>query len=92
MKKARLTLVAGALAMFALPTIADAQGIVQGGRTGGRVGARAGGKALGPVGRFVGGATGAVFGGIAGGANGVLGNPYRGRYFHPSHPYYKKHR
>lgn len=91
MKKTRLMLVAGALAMFAVPTIVEAQGVVQGGTTGGRVGARAGNRALGPVGGFVGGVTGAVAGGIAGGANGVLGNPYRGRYYHPSHrSYYKK--
>ena len=64
--KTRFALVAGVLALLAIPHLAHAQGIVGGAREG----SREGGRAAGPVGAVVGGAVGAV--------NGVLGIPNRG--------------
>ena len=62
---------ASALAIFALPMTADAQGVPRGAQTGARVG----NEAAGPVGGAVGGVVGGVAGGVTGGVKGVLGVP-----------------
>ena len=70
--KSRLYLLAGlALALWAAPVPADAQGVVRGAEEG----AARGTRAAGPVGGAVGGAVGGVVGGVAGGVKGVLGIP-----------------
>jgi hypothetical protein len=63
-----------ALALFAIPQIGHAQGIVRGAQEG----AYEGNRAAGPVGGLVGGAVGAGVGGAVGAVDGVLGIPYRG--------------
>jgi hypothetical protein len=76
-------LICGALA---IPTVASAQGVINGTERG----AREGGHAAGPVGAVVGG----VVGGVAGGVAGVLGVDQRPRFreyvvreHHPSYRY-----
>src|SRR5260370_28388264 len=70
--KTRLALMAGVLALLAIPHLAHAQGIVGGAQEG----AREGGRAAGPVGAVVGGAVGAGVGGAVGAGNGRLGIPH----------------
>jgi hypothetical protein len=70
----RLALVAGFLALLAIPHLAHAQGIVGGARDG----SREGNRIAGPVGGVVGGAIGAGVGGAVGGVKGVLGIPDHG--------------
>jgi hypothetical protein len=72
--KTKLALLAGVLALLAIPHLAHAQGIVGGAQEG----AREGGRAAGPVGAVVGGAVGAGVGGAVGAVDGVLGIPNRG--------------
>ena len=72
--KTRFALVAGVLALLAIPHLTHAQGIVGGAREG----SREGGRAAGPVGAVVGGAVGAGVGGAVGAVDGVLGIPNRG--------------
>jgi hypothetical protein len=71
---------------LAIPTFANAQGVINGTEQG----AREGGRAAGPVGAVVGG----VVGGVAGGVAGVLGVDQRPRFreyvvreHHPSYRY-----
>jgi hypothetical protein len=66
-----------ALALLAVPQLAQAQGIVGGAEEG----VRRGNRAAGPVGGVVGGAIGAGVGGVVGGVKGVIGAPDR-RYHH----------
>ncbi len=61
--------------MLAVPTLAQAQGVVRGVQEG----SREGNKAAGPVGGVVGGAVGGAVGGVAGGVKGVLGIPQNTR-------------
>ena len=82
--KRRIAMVAGLVGLLAMPTLADAQGIVGGARTG----AVRGERAAGPVGGIVGGVVGGAVGGVVGGARGVLGLPrraYRHGMRHPRH-------
>jgi hypothetical protein len=72
--KTRLALVAGVLALLAVPHQAHAQGIIGGAEQG----SREGGRAAGPVGAVVGGAVGAGVGGAVGAVDGVLGIPNAG--------------
>lgn len=72
--KTKLALVAGVLALLAIPHVGHAQGIVGGARDG----SREGNRAAGPIGGLVGGAIGAGVGGAVGGVKGVLGIPDRG--------------
>ena len=72
--KTRFALLAGVLALLAIPHLTHAQGIVGGAQEGSREGRRA----AGPVGAVVGGAVGAGVGGAVGAVNGVLGIPNRG--------------
>jgi hypothetical protein len=72
--RTHLAMLVGALALFAIPHLAEAQGIVGGAREG----SREGNRAAGPVGGLVGGAIGAGVGGAVGGVKGVLGIPDRG--------------
>jgi len=72
----RLAGAALTLALFAIPQIGHAQGIVRGAQEG----AYEGNRAAGPVGGVVGGAVGAGVGGAMGAVEGVFGIPYRGRY------------
>ena len=65
-----------ALALFAIPHVGHAQGIVRGAQEG----AYEGNRAAGPVGGLVGGAVGAGVGGAMGAVDGVLGIPYRHHY------------
>lgn len=58
--------------VLAVPTVASAQGVINGTERG----AREGGQAAGPVGAVVGG----VVGGVAGGVAGVLGVDQRPRF------------
>jgi len=66
-------LVAGVLAVLAMPLTAQSQGIIRGTEEG----AAAGNRAAGPVGGAVGGVVGGVEGGIVGGVKGILGIPQR---------------
>lgn len=74
-----------ALALLAVPHLAQAQGIIGGAEEG----VRRGNRAAGPVGGVVGGAVGAGVGGVVGGVKGVLGVPdrryHRRRYHHHHH-------
>ncbi len=83
--KRQLAGAALALALFAIPHIGHAQGIVRGAQEG----AYEGNRAAGPVGGVVGGAVGAGVGGAMGAVDGVLGIPYRGRYH--CHGYYNRY-
>jgi hypothetical protein len=74
----RFAAAAAALALFSIPHLAHAQGVIGGMERGGHQGAREGGRAAGPVGAVVGGAIGAGVGGAVGGVKGVLGIPDRG--------------
>jgi hypothetical protein len=74
----QLAAAATALALFAIPHLAHAQGVFNGMERGGNQGAREGNRAAGPVGGVVGGAIGAGVGGAVGGVKGVLGIPDRG--------------
>jgi hypothetical protein len=65
---------AAALALFAIPHQANAQGVFGGMERGANQGAYEGHRAAGPVGGAIGGAIGAGVGGAVGGVNGVLGN------------------
>jgi hypothetical protein len=71
----RIQLAAAAfvLALFAMPHLGHAQGIVGGAQEG----AYQGGRAAGPVGAVVGGAVGAGVGGAVGAVDGALGIPHR---------------
>jgi hypothetical protein len=71
--KVQLAAAAVVLALFAIPHLGHAQGIVGGAQEG----AREGGRAAGPVGAVVGGAVGAGVGGAVGAVDGVLGIPHR---------------
>ena len=62
--KTRWIVAAGVLAVFSMPLVAQAQGIVRGGERG----AAEGGRAAGPVGAAVGGVVGGMAGGVVGGA------------------------
>ena len=75
--KTRFVLVAAALALLALPVVAEAQGIVGGAQQGARAGNRAAGPVGGAVGAVGGGVAGGVVGGVVGGVKGVLGVPQR---------------
>jgi hypothetical protein len=81
---------AAALALFAMPHFAHAQGVIGGMERGGNQGAREGNRAAGPVGGVIGGAIGAGVGGAVGGVKGVLGIP-EGRH-HRCRGYYRHHR
>jgi hypothetical protein len=72
-------IVAGVLAVLAMPVVANAQGIVGGAQQGASQGAREGSKAAGPVGGAVGGAVGGVVGGVTGGVKGALGVPAKSK-------------
>jgi len=72
-------IVAGVLAILAMPVAANAQGVVGGAQQGASKGAREGSKAAGPVGGAVGGAVGSVVGGVTGGVKGVLGVPEKSK-------------
>jgi hypothetical protein len=87
----RLTFVAAALAVLALPIAAHAQGVIRGMEGGANEGIRKGNRAAGPVGGAVGGAVGAGVGGIVGGVNGVLGIDNRRSYRH-RHYRHRRHR
>jgi hypothetical protein len=82
----RLALVAGVLALLAIPHLTHAQGIIGGAREG----SREGGRAAGPVGAVVGGAVGAGVGGAMGAVDGVLGIPNRG-YRHHCRGFYDRY-
>jgi hypothetical protein len=78
-----------ALALLAIPHLAQAQGIIGGAEEG----VRRGNRAAGPVGGVVGGAIGAGVGGVVGGVKGVLGVPdNRARYRSYRHRHYHRHR
>jgi len=64
-------IVAGVLAVLAMPVVASAQDVIGGAQHGASKGARQGSKAAGPIGGVVGGAVG----GAAGGVQGALGVP-----------------
>jgi hypothetical protein len=86
--KTRLAVLAGLLALLAIPHPGHAQGIVGGAHEG----AREGGRAAGPVGAVVGGAVGAGVGGAVGAVDGVLGIPNRGyRHNYGCHGYYNRY-
>ena len=70
MKRSGILLTIG-LAVFAMPSVLQAQGMMRGAKQGADVGNRA----AGPVGAAVGGAVGGVAGGVVGGVKGVLGIP-----------------
>ncbi len=74
----KLAAVALGLALFAAPSLAQAQGVIGGMERGAHQGSREGNRAAGPVGGAVGGAIGAGVGGVVGGVKGVLGIPDRG--------------
>src|ERR1700757_1431451 len=67
-------LLAGALALSAMPHAGHAQGIVRGAQEG----SYEGNRVAGPVGGVVGGAVGAGVGGAMGAVEGVFGLPERG--------------
>ena len=67
-----LALLALAIALFAIPAVSHAQGIVRGAQEG----SYEGGRVAGPVGATVGGAIGAGVGGAVGAVDGILGIPY----------------
>ncbi|WP_439922607.1 hypothetical protein [Nitrobacter sp. JJSN] len=69
---------ATALALFSIPHLVHAQGVIGGMERGANEGSREGNRAAGPVGGAVGGAIGAGVGGAVGGVKGVLGIPDRG--------------
>jgi hypothetical protein len=71
----RFIIVAGALAILAMPVVAAAQGVVSGAQQGASQGAREGSRAAGPVGGVVGGAVGTATGAATGAAQSVLGVP-----------------
>jgi hypothetical protein len=77
-----------ALALFAMPRLAHAQGLVGGMERGAAQGSYDGGRVAGPVGSAVGGAVGAGVGGAVGAVDGILGIPgprchgYYSRYGH----------
>ena len=71
--RVQLAAAAFVLALFAIPHLGHAQGIVGGAREG----AYQGGRAAGPVGAVVGGAVGAGVGGAVGAVDGALGIPHR---------------
>lgn len=64
---------AAALAIFALPMAANAQGVPRGAAQGADIGNRA----AGPVGGAAGAVVGGVAGGVVGGVKGVVGIPQR---------------
>jgi hypothetical protein len=68
-------IVAGVLAVLAVPVVANGQGIIGGAQQGASQGAREGSKAAGPVGGAVGGVVGGTVGGVTGGVKGALGIP-----------------
>lgn len=68
--------VAVIVATLATPLVAQAQGIIGGGRHGAAVGHRA----AGPVGGAVGAVVGGAVGGVVGGVKGVIGVPQHTRY------------
>jgi hypothetical protein len=72
-------LVAATLALMAVPSLTNAQGVIGGAQQGANQGARQGSKAAGPVGGVVGGAVGGTVGAVSGGAQSVLGTPSRGK-------------
>lgn len=80
-----LATLAFALALFAIPHFAHAQGLVGGMERGAAQGSYDGGRVAGPVGSAVGGAVGAGVGGAVGAVDGILGIPYR----HRCHGYYR---
>jgi hypothetical protein len=84
--KTRFALVAGVLALLAIPHLGHAQGIIGGAQEG----SREGGRAAGPVGAVVGGAVGAGVGGAVGAVDGVLGIPNRG-YRHHCRGFYDRY-
>ncbi|WP_439496575.1 hypothetical protein [Bosea sp. (in: a-proteobacteria)] len=71
--KIRILACAAALALFAVPMAADAQGIPRGAAKGARVG----NQAAGPVGGAAGAVVGGVAGGVVGGVKGVVGIPQK---------------
>jgi hypothetical protein len=77
-----------ALALFAVPHLAHAQGVFGGMEQGAARGSYDGGRVAGPVGSAVGGAVGAGVGGAVGAVDGILGIPgprchgYYNRYGH----------
>jgi hypothetical protein len=87
--KSRMALLAGVLALLAIPHLAHAQGIVGGAREG----SREGNRIAGPVGGVVGGAIGAGVGGAVGAVKGVIGIPDRGyRAGYECRGYYDRYR
>ena len=77
-----------ALALFAIPAVGHAQGLVGGMERGAAQGSYDGGRAAGPMGAAVGGAVGAGVGGAVGVVDGALGiSPYR----HRCHGYYNRY-
>jgi hypothetical protein len=84
--KTRLAVMAGVLALLAIPHLAHAQGLIGGAEQG----SREGGRAAGPVGAVVGGAVGAGVGGAIGAVDGVLGIPNRG-YRHHCRGFYDRY-
>jgi hypothetical protein len=84
--KTRFALMAGVLALLAIPHLGHAQGIIGGAQEGSREGRRA----AGPVGAVVGGAVGAGVGGAVGAVDGVLGIPNRG-YRHHCRGFYDRY-
>jgi hypothetical protein len=74
----QLAAAATALALFSIPHLAHAQGVIGGMERGANQGSREGNRAAGPVGGAIGGAIGAGVGGAVGGVKGVLGIPDRG--------------
>ena len=88
--RARALLAASALAfaLFAIPGVGHAQGLVGGMERGAAQGSYDGGRVAGPVGSAVGGAVGAGVGGAVGAVDGILGIPgprcrgYYNRYGH----------
>jgi hypothetical protein len=72
---AKLAMLAGVLAVLAIPHVAQAQGVIRGADQGARQGVREGNRAAGPVGGVVGGALGLGVGAAVGGVKGVLGIP-----------------
>jgi len=68
-------IVAGILAVLAMPVTSYAQGVIRGAEEGARKGSQEGDKAAGPVGGAVGGAVG----GVEGGVKGLLGIPEKGK-------------
>jgi hypothetical protein len=88
--KFRLAAAAFVLALFAIPHIGHAQGIVRGAQEG----SAEGNRVAGPVGGVVGGAVGAGVGGAVGAVRGVFGldHGYRCRGYYDRHDHFHCYR